>query len=357
MSKYVKVFAALLVVLLIAAGCSKEDKTSQQEPKQQEENKGEKQPEPVEPDEPEYKHTFPLTGIGTDEEINNRPVAAMVNNHPKARPQSGLHKADVIYEVLAEGDITRLLAVFHSEQPDKIGPVRSARDYYIELSKGFNAFYVVHGYSPEAKQMLDSGYVPSINGLFYDGTLFKRADFRKAPHNSYITYENVLKGADQKGVDMEKEPAPYTFLSEEELGSLADGNGSEATDVTVVHADRSYATAQYKYNETEKKYERFSMDEQTIDRETETPVLIDNLFIVETGHRVIDSAGRREVDLKSGGNAYLIQQGKLRKVEWKNENGRIIPVENGEPAGLVPGKTWISIIPESPGLEQNVTIK
>ncbi|WP_106406335.1 DUF3048 domain-containing protein [Bacillus marinisedimentorum] len=350
-----KVIAALLVILLIAAGCSKEEKTSQQqEPEQQEEKKEEKKPEP---EKPEYKHTFPLTGIGTDEEIGTRPVAVMVNNHPKARPQSGLHKADVVYEVLAEGDITRLLAVFQSEQPDSIGPVRSARDYYIELSKGFDAFYVTHGYSPEAKQMLDSGYVPSINGLFYDGTLFKRADFRKAPHNSYITYENVLKGAEQKGVDMEKEPAAYTFLSEQELDSLTEDESSTAADVTVEHADRSYATAQYKYNETEKKYERFSMDEQTIDRETETPVTIDNLFIVETGHRVIDSAGRRQIDLKSGGSAYLIQQGKLRKVEWKNETGRIIPVENGQPAGLVPGKTWISIIPESPGLEQQVTIK
>ena len=83
-----------------------------------------------------------------------RAVAVMVNNHPKARPQSGLNKADIVYEILAEGDITRFLAVFQSEKPENIGPVRSARAYYIELAKGLNALYIAHGYSAEAKEML-----------------------------------------------------------------------------------------------------------------------------------------------------------------------------------------------------------
>ena len=78
----------------------------------------------------------------------------MVNNHPKARPQSGLHKADIVYEILAEGDVTRFLPYFQSEKPENIGPVRSARDYYIDLAKGLNALYIAHGYSPEAKKCL-----------------------------------------------------------------------------------------------------------------------------------------------------------------------------------------------------------
>ncbi len=91
-----------------------------------------------------------------------RAVAVMINNHPKARPQSGLNKADIVYEILAEGDITRFLAVFQSEKPANIGPIRSARDYYIELAKGFNALYIAHGYSPEAKKMLEQGYVDNL---------------------------------------------------------------------------------------------------------------------------------------------------------------------------------------------------
>ena len=96
----------------------------------------------------------------------------MVNNHPLARPQSGLNKADIVYEIFAEGNVTRFLAIFQSEQPEKIGPVRSARDYYIELAKGYDSLYIAHGNSPEAKKMLDNGYIDNLNGLYYDGTLF-----------------------------------------------------------------------------------------------------------------------------------------------------------------------------------------
>ena len=93
--------------------------------------------------------------MGSSTEIEGRAVAVMINNHPAARPQSGLHKADIVYELLAEGDVTRFLAIFQSEQPDNIGPVRSARSYYIELAKGYDSLYIAHGNSPDAKKMLE----------------------------------------------------------------------------------------------------------------------------------------------------------------------------------------------------------
>jgi hypothetical protein len=77
---------------------------------------------------------------------------------------------------------------------------------------------------------------------------------------------------------------------------------------------------------------------------------VDNVFIVETRHQTIDSAGRRQIDLTSGGNAYLLQKGQLREVQWTNDNGRILPVINGEVGGFIPGKTWINIVPSDPGL-------
>src|SRR5690606_26584180 len=136
-------------------------------------------------------------------------------------PQSGLHKADVVYEILAEGDITRFLAIFQSEKPEDIGPVRSARDYYIELAKGYDSLYIAHGYSPEAQSMLDSGYIDNLNGLYYDGTLFKRASFRNAPHNSYISYENIMEGAEKNNYEMADAPDSVTFLSKNEVEEIA----------------------------------------------------------------------------------------------------------------------------------------
>jgi hypothetical protein len=174
------------MLILISACSNKEDQSSVEKSNQQEEEQVAV--------EVEGKIVYPLTGLEVEDgELSQRPVAVMINNHPNARPQSGLHKADVVYEVLSEGKITRFLAIFQSELPDVIGPVRSAREYYVDLSKGYNALYISHGWSPTAKEKLEAGEADYLNGLFYDGTLFWREDHRKAPHNSYISNENSGK--------------------------------------------------------------------------------------------------------------------------------------------------------------------
>src|SRR5690625_1852552 len=101
-----------------------------------------------------YDYVYPLTGIETNEDVSNRIVGVMINNHPAARPQSGLSKADIVFEILAEGSTTRFLALFHSELPDVVGPVRSAREYYFELAKDYNAVYVYHGAADHINDMI-----------------------------------------------------------------------------------------------------------------------------------------------------------------------------------------------------------
>ena len=291
----------------------------------------------------------PLTGVGAKKESTARSVAVMVNNHPKARPQTGLSKADIVYEVLAEGDITRFLAIFQSRMPEEIGPVRSARDYYIELAKGYDSLYVAHGYSPEAKEMLTSGYIDDLNGIQYDGTLFKRASFRKAPHNSYISFDHIMEGAEMNGFDMNRPPEALNFSDK---GTI---HGEAAKSVMISYNHNPLFDVVFDFNEKEGRYERYSNGEQTIDYDSKDPVLVENLFIVEASHKIVDDAGRRDIDLESGGNAYLIQDGKLRKVQWKNEDGRILPYENKKPVSLRKGSTWINVIPSSPGLSGSVS--
>ncbi|MBY6038240.1 DUF3048 domain-containing protein [Fictibacillus nanhaiensis] len=283
-----------------------------------------------------FSSVFPLTGKGTNDETDNRAVAVMVNNHWKARPQSGLHKADIVYEVLAEGELTRFLAIFQSEKPKIIGPVRSARDYYIELSQGYNSLFVAHGYSPEAKEILDSGTVDHLNGMDYDGNLFKRADFRKAPHNSYITYESIVKGMKKVNADETDDLNMLPFITNTASVNV---KGTDAKKVTISYSGGE--TVGFTYQTKKKTYARSSNNEPTIDRETETPIAVTNVFIVEAPHRVIDDAGRREINLTSGGDAILIQNGVAQEISWKNENGRIVP----DGGAFIPGKTWINIVP------------
>ncbi|MBT2694238.1 DUF3048 domain-containing protein [Bacillus sp. ISL-55] len=332
-----KWIAVLAAAMVLTAGCSSKE-TEKKEATEHKE-KEIKVDEVVAPEELPYQ--FPLTGVGTAEESSDRAVAVVVNNHPKARPQSGLHKADVVHEVLAEGDVTRFVAIFQSEHPEKIGPVRSAREYFIDLASGFDSFFIAHGYSPEAKEMLESGAIDNINGMQYDGTLFKRADFRKAPHNSYITYKNIVKGAETRGYALDEAPAAAVFLSSEEADVL---EGTPAGEFMVKYGSPSF-DAIYEYDADEQKYHRFNGSEETVDLETKDPVLLDNILVVQMDHQVIDSAGRRVIDMESGGKGYLFQKGKVNEIQWKNEAGRIIPYKDGAKAGFVPGKTWINIVP------------
>jgi hypothetical protein len=333
-----KWIVATAAVMILAAGCSsKETETKKDTAKPQKE----KEVEEVVKEAEELPYQFPLTGVGTKDEPSGRAIAVVVNNHPKARPQSGLNEADLVYEVLAEGEVTRLIAVYQSEQPEKVGPIRSAREYFIDLASGYDSFFVAHGYSPEAKEMLDRGDIDNINGIQYDGSLFKRASFRKAPHNSYITYDNMLKGAEKREYEMDQAPESATFLSKEEFDAL---QGSAAEDIMVSYGTPSFDLI-YEYDGEAGKYHRFSGNEETADYDSKEPVLIDNLLVVQMDHAVVDSAGRRAINLTSGGKGFLFQKGKVNEIQWKNEAGRIIPYKDGVKAGFVPGKTWINIVP------------
>src|SRR5699024_10306702 len=136
--------------------------------------------------------------------VDRRPGSVMVNNHQAARPQSGLSKADLIFEILAEGSITRFLAIFQSEQPEIVGPVRSAREYFFELAQGYDALYVYHEAANFINDMIINRGIDHLSGAMYDNDeyLFKRESFRNAPHNSYLLFDAVYYVSKSKGYDI-----------------------------------------------------------------------------------------------------------------------------------------------------------
>lgn len=337
-----KAFLFIILTVLLLAGCA-----SKKEDTDVKDKKG------THKDSADSAFVYPLTGEPAKDkkDVDRRSIAVMVNNHPKARPQSGLKQADLVYEILAESNITRFLAIYQSEFPEKVGPIRSARDYYIEIAKGYNSFFVFHGWSPDAKKLIQGGYIDSLNGLEHDGTLFKRASFRKAPHNSYITYENMIKGAEKKKISLESHTPSYAFLTDEETKNI---QGQEATGAKVSYSSADFDVI-YQYNQESGKYKRSTAGNQTEDYDSKEAVMIDNIMIVEAPHKIIDDKGRRDIDLTAGGKALLLQKGKYVEVEWESRDGRIVPVKDGKEVKLVKGKTWINIVPVIPGLEQSVT--
>ncbi|KMK75306.1 DUF3048 domain-containing protein [Alkalihalobacillus pseudalcaliphilus] len=336
----------LVIVCILLGGCNDRNHSSEQTAPDEHESPSDDNEQSGEKDKVEEAKTYPLTGLEAEGDVNQRVIAAVINNSPAARPQSGLLEADMVYEVLAEFEVTRFVALYQSQQPERIGPIRSARPYFVDLADGYEALMVIHGWSPAAETVLTTGTTEYLNGISYDGTLFERYAGRKAPHNSYLNWQQFLEGVELEQLSLEAEVEPLTFLEDNETVE-----GIEAQDITINYLN--LYDVHYRYDESQASYTRHN-NQQTVDYETGEAIEVSNLFIIEAEHEILDQAGRRAVDLESGGKALLIHRGKMQELEWVNEGGRILPIKNGEIIPFAKGQTWINIIPHSPGISGSV---
>ena len=139
----------------------------------------------------------------SEEILNNRPVMVSVENHKDARPQWGITSADIVWEMVVEGGITRMLLMFSdaSRLPDKIGPTRSARHYFVELAEGFDAIFVHFGGSPQAYSALKQQGTDNLDGM-YAGNAFSRDNSRNvsSEHRAYTTKDKVVTAIESKKI-------------------------------------------------------------------------------------------------------------------------------------------------------------
>ena len=308
------------------------------------------QSDPEEQEKPNDVSWF--TGEMIPDSMDNRPILATISNIPAARPQSGLSDADQIYEFLAEGQVTRYAALFQSKVPDQIGPIRSARDYFVHLAEGMDAFYIAHGYSPDAKKLLDDRVVDYINGIHHDGTLFERSADRRAPHNSYISKEHIAEAFSLVNASKKITAQPsFSFLNPDESDKI----GDIASTVQVSYSSDPDFISTYQYNQEANRYYRSVNGIDTVDKLNERRIELANIIVMEMDHQTVDQQGRLAIDLESGGQAMLFHEGIAKPIEWQNKDGFLTPVEQGAPVKLTAGKTWIHIIPSLSGPSISVT--
>ncbi|MGE5702575.1 MAG: DUF3048 domain-containing protein [Clostridia bacterium] len=302
---------------------------------------------------PAFAYTSPLTGLGTNEPIDHRPVMVMINNAPPARPQSGLDAADLVYEILAEGEMTRFVAIYHSQHPKVIGPVRSIRPYYIQIGVGFDALMVHAGGSQEALETLahsDFSYLNEIN----NGKYFWRDKSRKAPHNLYTDSKRIEQAMKEKGMRTQAELPYLPFLPAD--AQITEGVKAETIQVRF----HSMYKVSYQYDPQTKRYLRFTQGKPHQDLQSKKQLSTTNLLVLSARHQILDKEGRRRVDVNGPGDGYLFQQGKAQKIKWKRANGVIRAyAATGDQAELplLPGNTWINIIPDQPGLDKELSFQ
>ena len=308
----------------------------------------------------------PLSGLPMDEEwVDRRPVAVMLNNLKEALPQLGQSMADIIYEVPAEGGITRMLGVFQSlDGVGKIGSIRSARPYYLELALGHDAIFIHAGGSEDAYADIKAWGVTAldgVNGPYCGSSPGSNLMWRDADRRRNLGYEHSVITT---GSTIEEKFATYSFRQEHKDGytypiTFADDGapegGTTANTVTVPFSN--YKTGVFTYDDESGTYLVEEYGKPYVDGNTGEQVAVTNVLVVQTScWNSGDKYGHMEVDLTGSGSGYYACGGKIIPIQWSKPD-RNSPFtytdESGQPIVLGRGSSYVNIIPKDETVEIN----
>jgi hypothetical protein len=314
-------------------------------------NLGEKQVENIEAT---YGTTINLGEISAlpetkekESPFGNRPLSIMIENSEGARPQTGLDKANIVYEVLAEGGITRFLAFYYDQEAEVVGPVRSARPYFVDKSLEHQAIYVHIGGSDEAASFIKEERIDDINE-FVNFQPFWRTKDREPPHNLYTSTIKLREEANKLGyVEMIKKQN-YQFETDSNEKLTGRQNNS-----IVIPYNNDY-TVSYKYQPESMKYLRFINNEPHIDAQTKKQLAVDNIIIQFAKTKIIDEEGRLAIDFIGKGKGLLFFKGSSEEITWEKqdlESRTVFLDKEGNRIALTPGNVWIQIVPSDLGVQ------
>lgn len=283
----------------------------------------------------------PLTGSSDCKETaaNKRPVAVMINNISVAQKvQTGLGKADIVYETEVEGGITRLLAVFQDiTEVDKLGTIRSARYDYIDLAMGHNAVYVHHGsdktYAAGHLTDADSFEIHENNGGF------RISNGLSLEHTLYTTGENLWASISKKFSDVSNSKSePWQSFSAEELQL------SEAANTVTVKFSGAQKTV-FKYDTESGKYVRYTGTTERKDYETGESMYFKNVFVLNTSIGDLPDKYHKNIELE-GGDGYYFVNGTYTPIKWTkgaSENPIKLTNLDGSELKVNVGNSWVCI--------------
>jgi len=300
--------------------------------------------------EPTAAFLAPLTGLPVEQAVTRRPLSVMINNFKAARPQSGLTHADTVWEILAEGGITRLLAIFQSQTfDDPIGPIRSIRPYLIDIGETYGGVLVHAGASNDALAILQHSGKADMDEINNAGAYFYRSKDRKAPHNLYSTQEKLYTGARKLKYD---ETAVVPILQFDPAPDVA-GEPS-ATKIEIKFQLSDYKVS-YAYDAASKLYARSVNGQPHIDLNNSRQLTAANLVVLSAKHHAYDDYGRLDIDLNAGGQAVLFQEGHAISCEWKRDRGDVIRLyRDGRELKFLPGTTYYHVVPTDGGFDSHV---
>ena len=274
-----------------------------------------------------------------------RVVGVMIDNHPDARPESGVARAKIVYEAPVEGGLTRYLAIFDSQQTAaEVGPVRSARPYFLDwLQEYGDGLYMHSGGSPEALNLIKARNIFDANEFFW-GEYYWRSQGRPAPHNLYTNSDNWTKIVDRYGSTSSMFTADRAWKYSRLVGQTIGKKG----ELKIPYGPANMVS--WIYDAETLDYARFINGQPEIDKDG-TAVRARNILVQITGVKEIagDDKGRVEIAAVGGGEAIILKKGSVTYGTWKKSSPSArtrFYDRNKNEVVLAPGNTWVEVTPK-----------
>lgn len=291
-------------------------------------------------------YSLPFSGV--------RPFAVMVDNQgSRVLPQGGLDKAQIVYEVIVEGGLTRLMPVFWGTAPEMIGPVRSARDYFLDYIMEYDAMYVHVGGSPKAVADIKSLKINDVDGMRVGKDVIW--DLTKDKGNWQDSYTSMEKLLNYAGVRKYRTTTDVKYPFTYNEADIVPAGGQNAVKLTFEYPSM---TSGYEYDSASGIYKRLREGKAHIERVSGKQLEAKNIVVIYVRNFDIkdDSKGRQEMATTGSGKGYFITCGKAVKITWSKKD-RAAQTSYTDEAGnaitLNKGLTWIQVMP----LTSKVTIE
>ena len=301
-----------------------------------------------------------------DEDSNERPIAVMIDNNIGEGRHAGLQDSYINYEIIVEGGLTRIMAIFKDKDVSLIGPVRSSRHYFLDYALESDAIYAHYGWSTYAQNDIRSLNVNNINGL-YDEQPFWRDTSIAAPHNVFASTDKLYAYAKQKNYSLTTNSWKLLNYNPEEINlndpiSTTEQVNPETGEMEKVPVTREglitansvvipysyYQSRSYTYDTNRKVYLRFMNDAPHIDKTTGEQLHYKNIIIEQVRNYQLDGEGRQDLDTTGSGTGYYITNGYALPIHW-TKSGRsaktIYTYSDGSEVEINDGNTFIQIIP------------
>lgn len=292
---------------------------------------------------PVYYSQLDGVQVAAESDLTKPVTAVIIENSPDARPQSGIKDAEVVYEAIAEGGITRFAVLYQQNSPSIVGPVRSLRPYFLDWAAPYQASIAHVGGSTKALKEVRNGNYRDIDQFFNSGSYWRATD-RYMPHNVYTNGKKLAALNKTKGYKTS------TFTS----FPRTDGKASTEPNAKTVYINFSSAPFNTKYTYQAKCncYNRYMGGVLHKDREkgTITPSVVIALHVDES--TVMEDWWRERIITAGQGKAEIFQNGNVIQATWSKKN-QVSPLQlldsTGKPIELNRGQTWIAAVPNDGG--------